>query len=355
MAFFNAQDVAIKGVSACVPETRYDNSSYSRLSKTKQKSFIETTGIAYRHVSTPGTTAADLCAEAAEQLIVSLGWNKQDIGLLVFVTCSGDYQAPATASILQHKLGLPHSCMCFDINMACSGFVYGLSVASRLVSSHIPKALLLVGDVGSVYTSYRDKSTFPLFGDAGTATALEHVAGAPPMYFDMHTDGSGFEALYVPDGGSRSPFSKDTLRYKKYGEGIYRNRNQIFLDGVAILKFSLREIPPHIKTFFKNINKTPDDIDFFVFHQANKLINTGIGKMLGIPSAKQPETLSKYGNTISASIPLTIADALSKTAPLSSAKLLMCGFGAGLSWGSAYAELHNTLCLPVAIKKQNIV
>lgn len=351
MAFFSAENVKIKGVAACVPSQVYDNSDYKWVAKDKQKNFIESTGIAFRHVSPIGTTASDLCTDAAELLIEKLKWNKEDINLLVFVSCSGDYSAPATAPILQHRLGLSKKCISFDINMACSGYVYGLSVVSKMISEQIPKALLLVGDVGSVYSSYKDKSTFPLFGDAGTATAIEYSKEKYPLFFDLNTDGSGFEALYVPDGGSRNPITSKSLVYKKYGQGIYRKKNQIFLNGVDILKFSLREVPASINKLLIDVKIEMTDIDYFILHQANKLINANIGKMLKIPSAKMPDTLHFYGNTISASIPLTIVAGIGEKEMLKPQNLLLCGFGAGLSWGTVILKTENVVCPPVIVKK----
>ena len=351
MAFFSAEHVNISGIAACVPSQKYDNTDYKWVAKGKQKNFIDSIGIASRHISPKGTTASDLCFDAAELLIEKLKWHKEGIKLLVFVSCSGDYTAPATAAILQHRLGLPKSCMAFDINMACSGYVYGLSVVSKMISTQLPKALLLVGDVGSVYTSYKDKSSFPLFGDAGTATAIEYSEKSNPVYFDLNTDGSGFEALYVPDGGSRYPITKKSLEYKKYGDGIYRKRSQIFLNGVDILKFSLREVPPHINKLLNEIKLKIDDIDYFVLHQANKLINANIGKMLKISPAKMPDTLLNYGNTISASIPLTIVEGIGAKEMLKPQQLLLCGFGAGLSWGTVVIKTENLVCPAIIMKE----
>jgi len=351
MAFFSANHVNISGVAACVPSTTYHNTDYKWIAKAKQKNFIDSIGIASRHISSGGTTASDLCFDAAELLIKKIKWHKESINLLVFVSCSGDYTAPATAALLQNRLGLSKNCMAFDINMACSGYVYGLSVVSKMISAQIPKALLLVGDVGSVYTSYKDKSSFPLFGDAGTATAVEYSEKNNTAFFDLNTDGSGFEALYVPDGGSRHPITKKSLEYKKYGDGIYRKRSQIFLNGVEILKFSLREVPPSINKLLSEIKLKIDDVDYFVFHQANKLINANIGKMLKIPSAKMPDTLLHYGNTISASIPLTIVEGIGAEQMRKPQQLLLCGFGAGLSWGTAVIKTENVVCPPLIVKQ----
>ncbi|MDD3877819.1 MAG: ketoacyl-ACP synthase III [Bacteroidales bacterium] len=350
MALFSVAHVQIAGISACVPQNTYKNDSYRWISEKKRQSLIENTGISQRRTVAKGTTASDLCIEAAQKLISALKWELNDISLLVFVSSSPDYDAPATACLIQDRLGLSDDCMAFDINMACSGYPYGLSVVSKMLSKDNQRALLLVGDTGSLHTSYKDKSAFPLFGDAGTATALQYNPISAEIFFNLQTSGKGYKALYVPDGGSRNPISKSSIVLKKYGEGIYRKRNQIFLDGVEILKFSLSRVPSNIRKTLEFANLEMDMVDYFVLHQANKMINNNIGKILKINPDKMPETLYHYGNTISASIPLTIVKSLGEILNQNSKTLLLCGFGAGLSFGSAVFKTKDMMCLPLIEK-----
>jgi 3-oxoacyl-[acyl-carrier-protein] synthase-3 len=229
--------------------------------------------------------------------------------------------------------------MAIDINLGCSGYVYGLSVISSLIrTTGMQKALLLVGDLSNVTSSYRDKSTFPLFGDAGTATALELKRGLAPMQFNLQTDGSGFDAIIIRDGGVRNLVSKKSFAMHKYGDGIYHNMLQIALDGVEVFNFSLREVVPNIKVTLKHFNRQLDEFDFLLFHQANRLINETIRKMLKVDVAKVPYSLQYYGNTSCSSIPLTMVTQMRTELAEKPQKLLLSAFGIGLSWGTVLIE-----------------
>ena len=235
--------------------------------------------------------------------------------------------------------------MAFDIGLGCSGFVYGLSVIGSLMSqSKMKKALLLAGDLSNVTSSYRDKSTYPLFGDAGTATALEYDEKAVPMIFNLQTDGSGHQAIMIHDGGVRNWVSKDSFKYHKYGEGIYRNNLQIALNGIEVFNFSLREVVPNIKATLEFAGKSLNDYDYFVFHQANRLINETIRKMLKVEKEKVPYSIHKYGNTSSASVPLTIISELQEEIKSRKIRFLLSAFGIGLSWGTVLLETEGVVC-----------
>jgi len=237
--------------------------------------------------------------------------------------------------------------MAFDVNMGCSGYVYGLSIiAGIMAATKLKKGLLLVGDVSTLNTSYKDKSTFPLFGDAGTCTAIQFVDGAQ-MNFNLQTDGSGYEAIIIRDGGCRNYASKESFDSKKYSDGIERNRVELELDGIQVFNFSLKEVHLNILTLLEFRKNKVEEIDYFIFHQANKLINESIRKKLKIPIEKFPYSMAEYGNTSSASIPLTILAALSENLQNQNQKLLISGFGVGLSWGSAIIDFKNVVCLPI--------
>lgn len=337
MAILNIPHARIAGISACVPPQSESNRDYHLLSEKEQEQLIKTTGIAHRRMAQPGTTTSDLAFVAAEKLLDELQWKKDEIQALVLVTQSFDYLVPATSTILQDRLGLPKSCMALDINLGCSGYVYGLSVITSLMAAGtIQKALFLVGDVSSVTTSYKDKSTYPLFGDAATATALEYQPNAQPIVFNLQTDGSGYDAIIIPDGGVRNSASPDSFTNTKYAEGIERNRLQVALNGIEVFNFSLREVVPNIKKLLKEIDKKVDQADALVFHQANRLINETLRKMLKAQSDQVPYSLQDFGNTSSASIPLTLVTQMRKRLQTEKLNLLFSAFGIGLSWGSAW-------------------
>jgi 3-oxoacyl-[acyl-carrier-protein] synthase III len=339
MAIFEVPDVRIAGISACVPKKTLSNHDYDWITEKERDQLIQMIGVETRHVAVPGQTTSDLCFQAAEQLLGKLAWDRNEINLLVFVSQSRDYIIPSTSAILQDGLKLPKTCMAIDVNLGCSGYVYGLSVISSLMkTTGVNKALLLVGDLSNVTSNYRDKSTFPLFGDAGTATALELKPGYPPMQFNLQTDGSGFDAIIIEDGGVRNIPGKSSFDEKQYGEGIYHSRMQISLNGIEVFNFSLREVVPNIKTTLKHFNRQLEEFDFLVFHQANRLINETIRKMLKVDPAKVPYSLRNFGNTSCSSVPITMVSQIREVLQDKPQKLLLSAFGIGLSWGTALIE-----------------
>jgi len=346
MALFSIPDIRIAGISASVPKKEVSTRDYELLSEKEREFFIKTVGVEKRRVADPGMATSDLSLEAARKLIEGLNWDPQEIELLIFVSQSRDYLIPATAGILQDKLGLPKTCVALDISKGCSGYVYGLSVMGRMMTGGaIKKGLFLVGDVSTQNTSYKDKSTYPLFGDAGTATALEFVPGAPDMHFNLQTDGSGYEAIIIPDGGIRNYASKEhSFEYEEISEGISRNRFHIALDGMEVFNFSLREVPPNIRTLLEHAGEELDNMDHVVTHQANKLMNESIRKKLKIDPEKYPYSIGEFGNTSSASIPLTMISAMRNEITEKKLKLLLSGFGVGLSWGSVVLETDKVYC-----------
>lgn len=345
MAYFKINNVQISGVSAAVPKAVESNWDYDILSETEKKLLIKTTGVEEKRRAPKGMTTSDLCFAAATKLIADLDWNATDIDILIFVSQSSDYYLPATAIILQDKLGLNKSSIAFDVGLGCSGFVYGLSVISSMMSAAgLKKGLLMVGDISSATCSSLDKSTYPLFGDAGTVTALEVNANAPTISFDLFSDGSGFESIIIPHGGARNLISKESFDMKELSPGITRSNLNLALDGLEVFNFSLREVPKAVKEFMiKNIQSV-EDYDYFVMHQANKLMNESIRKKVGFPVEKTPYTLSKFGNTSSASIPLTIVSQLKNNISNNSKNILITGFGVGLSWGVCSLPLSNVIC-----------
>lgn len=346
MAIFSVQDISIKGIAAAVPCQEYHNRDYEWVSEKERENLVKLVGVEKRRIADDRMATSDLCFAAAEKLIDGLEWDKDEIQLLIFVSQSRDYLIPATAGILQDRLGLPKSCVAFDISLGCSGYVYGLSViGSMMANGVIKKGLLLVGDVSTKNTSYKDKSTFPLFGDAGTATAIEYSKGAADMVFNLQTDGSGHEAIIIRDGGIRNLASASTsFDYEEIADGIIRNKFHIALDGMAVFNFSIREVSPNIRDLLKFVNKDVDDIDYYVMHQANRIMNETIRRQLKIDPEKYPYSIGQYGNTSSASIPLTVVSKLAEQVSLVPLKLLFSGFGVGLSWGSVVLQTDKVFC-----------
>lgn len=348
MALFTINNIKIIGISACVPKNEESNIEYDLLSESEIKLLIKTTGIEKRRVALPNTTTLDLCFTSAQALLEKLKYSANEVELIVFVSQSPDYYLPASSIILQDKLGLPKTAMAFDINLGCSGYVYGLSVISSLMAStKIKKALLLAGDVSSFSANRNDKSTYPLFGDAGTATLLEYDCNCPPMHFNVQSDGSGFESIIITDGGIRNPINENSFIEHQIEKGIARTNRNLKLNGMDVFNFSLREVPPNISNLLTFANEEGSSYDYFVMHQANKLMNESIRKKLKFESEKTPYSISKYGNTSSASIPLTIVSELKDKLKTTKNKLILSGFGVGLSWASALISTDNLICTDV--------
>jgi 3-oxoacyl-[acyl-carrier-protein] synthase-3 len=345
MAFFSINNVKVSGVAAAVPKNSISNWDYNLLSNSEKKLLIKTTGVENRRVVDNGVTTSDLCYEAADQLIKELKWAKEEIQVVIFLSQSRDYYLPATSIILQDRLKLPKSCMAFDIGLGCSGFIYGLSVISSIMSATgLSKGLLMMGDISSLTCSKEDKSTYPLFGDAGTAIAIEFDSNSKKMNFNLNSDGSGHEAIMIPAGGVRNVVNKNSFDVKEIANGIKRCDLNLALNGLDVFNFSVKEVPKSINEYFDYFNTVKDKYDYFLMHQANKLMNETIRKKLKIEEGKVPYSLQNFGNTSSASIPLTIVTELKNQVKTESLNLLMAGFGVGLSWGISSLTLNKIVC-----------
>lgn len=351
MAFLEIKNVEIVGISAAVPSKVVENSESDLFPTTEDyKRFVETTGIERRHVVDSGVCASDLCFYAAEKLIEDLNWDKKEVDCLIFVSQTPDYKLPATSCILQNKLGLSRDCMAFDISLGCSGWVYGLTNIASLVSTgQYKKALLLVGDTVSTTKSPLDKSTYPLFGDAGTATALQYVENAAGIKSALFTDGSNYDAIIIEDGGARNPVTNQSFEVTDHGNGIVRNRLQSILDGSAVFTFAISKAPQSVNKLIDNFQISKDEVDYFLFHQANLFMNEKIRTKLQLPAEKVPYILKDFGNTSSTSIPLTMVAGIHNDLKNRNMNHIACAFGVGLSWGSIWFETKKIVCCDLIV------
>jgi 3-oxoacyl-[acyl-carrier-protein] synthase-3 len=335
MAYLSSTNTAILGISSCVPAQTAHTHDYNHISPEERELFIKTTGIQERRVAADNVTCSDLCYKAAVDLLNRFKCS-EDIDVLIFVSQSPDYYLPATSVLLQERLGLSKSCIAFDINLGCSGYVYGLSVISKLLGGGgLRKALLLAGDKSTSSTCFTDKSTYPLFGDAGTATLLEFTPEGKSWHFNLQSSGAGKDAIIIEHGHSRNPFKSDFEKVREISPGISRAAKHLQLQGTDIFNFALQEVAPNIKELSERSGISYTEADYAIFHQANKLINESVRKKLKIAPEKVPYSIEKYGNTSSASIPLTMCSALSTDLADRELLLLLSGFGVGFSWGSA--------------------
>ena len=339
MAVIRYNNVGIKAVSACVPKRIMYNKDLSYLIPEEEiEKVIKNIGISERRYADENVCASDLCQKAAEQLFKDNNVNKEEIDALIFISQTSDYHQPSTAPLLQHKLGLPTSTLCFDVNLACSGYVYGLSIAYAYASmSGIRNVLLLVGETMSKTVSQHDKVSTPLFGDAGTATLVSN-GDFPEAIFSLHSDGAGSDVIKMQYGGYRNPSCIDGFNEVKDDDGNIRTGEQFYMDGMDVFNFGMSVEPKDIKSLLKECDITIDDIDLLIWHQANRFMTDFFSKRLKLPVAKTPYSLDKFGNTSSASIPLTIVTELQDNY-VTREKVIVSGFGAGLSWASALIDL----------------
>lgn len=342
MAILKFNNVGIKAVASCVPSKVESNENLTYLIPAEDiRKTIDNVGIAERRYADADTCSSDLCFKAAQKLIEDNAIEPESIDLLIFLSQTPDYHQPATSPLLQYRLGLPKTCATLDVSLACSGYVYGLSMAFAYASiPGIRNVLLLVGETMSKTVSQKDKVSTPLFGDAGTAT-LVCKGDFGESVFSLNSDGSGTDVIKMPYGGYRQPSCAEGFVEHTDDDGNLRSGEQFFMDGMAVFNFGIKEEPRDIKKLLTECGLTVDEIDLLIYHQANKFMTDFFSKKLKVPQTKTPYCLYKYGNTSSASIPLTISSELHEGYP-ERAKTILSGFGAGLSWGSALVNL--SLC-----------
>jgi 3-oxoacyl-[acyl-carrier-protein] synthase-3 len=341
VAYLHTSHCRITAIASCIPGRIERTTDYSHIGTEEQEMFIRTTGIRERRVAEKDVACSDLCYTAAKHILEKFKC-AQEIDVIIFVSQSPDYYLPATSILLQERLQLKKDSIAFDISLGCSGYVYGLSVMSNLLQGgQLKKGLLLVGDKSSTSTTYEDKSTYPLFGDAGTATLVEYTAENKTWHFNLQSDGSGKNAIIIEHGQCRNPFDKTLEDMVQIEPGIARAKKHLILNGLDVFNFALKEVAVNINTLFEKSGIKKEDIDYFVLHQANKLINESVRKKLKVDAAKVPYSIELFGNTSSASIPLTMCYAMKDALATKKLKLLLSGFGVGLSWGSVVLETEN--------------
>ncbi len=339
MTLLRTDNIKIIGISACVPSNIVYNNDYDIITADERKKLIEVTGIHQRHVASAKITTSDMCFVAARKLLHDMNISPSNIGFLVFVSQSRDYYLPHTSAILHHRLGLPETTPAFDISLGCSGYPYALSVISSMMNhADCELGLLLAGDISTRTTPVTDKSTYPLFGDAGTATIVKKTKENHPSVFNFGNDGSRYEAIIIRNGYCRNGFPPEGFEEEEIAPGIVRSKMDLELNGADVFHFSITDVPVSIKKLLKATNTVNEDIDFFVFHQANKLIVETIAKILKLKSSMVPMHLDRFGNTSIASIPLCMVTELNQELSNQKLRLLLSGFGVGLSWGNAIIE-----------------
>lgn len=338
---YQINNVKIAGISSTVPELAIDNYSLKELYGDGLDKVISNIGVLRRHVANCNQSTADLSAEAAFRLLKELAWPPESVDALIFITQTPTVKLPSTACLLQCSLGLRTDVIAFDINLGCSGYVYGLHTAGALISSGLKRVLLLVGDTISKIVKPGDRSTELLFGDAGTATALEYAEGAR-WTFVLGTDGKGFESIiasHIDPQNKAEPQEQDSAAW-------------LSMNGGEVFNFTLKRVPEIVSSVYEASGYTHDDINYFIYHQANLFMLKHLAKKSNIDDKKMLTSIENYGNTSSASIPVTICHNFYNQ-PASSRLSMLVGFGVGLSWAGVICDLSETRVLPISLLAAN--
>lgn len=338
--------VKIVGFNTVVPEKVInidDEIEFFDYSEKKLNRAKKMVGYGTRHVVDENTTVVDLCVDAATKLFKSLNYNSNEIDLLIFVNQKPDYRDPTDACLAHGRLGLSKNCATLNLNLGCSGYVYGLWTAMGLLCANAAKkCLLLAGDISSFNILRENRKLAGLFGDAGTATILEYNDNFELYsYFDVGSNGLGWNKIITPFGGARLPFTAENINLKAIdSSGNIWSSLQPIIDGGEVFNFSTEIAPSSINNVLSLSGKSLQDIDFYAIHQANKQIVKTIADKLAIPKEKFTyETFSKYGNTSTASVLTVLCDVLFNKKPNN---IILCSFGVGLSWASCLINISDT-------------
>ena len=341
--------IRISGVAAAVPQNSINNlTDHHFVPEEDRKKIVALTKVTGYRKAPPEMCASDLCQAAAEALFAGMQRSPEEIDAIVFATMTPDYRVPSTACLLQDRLHCRTSILAYDVNMGCSGWVVGLYNARSLIQGGgLKRVLLLSGDTQTKLCHDQDKNVVFILGDGGTATLLEADPVADDIVIELMTDGSRYKNLYVPAGGFRCRSSEATRRVSEQPDGGMRSLENLYMNGMEIFKFSATDVVKSIAEFMEAEHICPEEIDSLYLHQANGFMNEKISRKLKFPDAKVPYTIGFYGNTGSASIPLTIAHHYSSQGGQTRERCLMSGFGVGLSWGVVAATLDGVYSPPV--------
>ncbi len=329
----------IKGIATYLPPQVASNDG-------EDPRFIKKLGIQERHLAGKEESAGDLAYEAAENLFRRYDIRREEIDFLLLCVQHPDHQMPTTACELQARLGLPNSCGALDYNLGCSGYSYGLALAKGLMEAGMAERVLLL--TTSVYLKYinkEDHACYPLFGDGATATYLAMEEGEAPFLhsFVFGTDGSRYDKIIIPAGGSRNMPRETPEVFETDERGNTRSNYEVAMDGTAITYFTLREVPPMVEQVLAKAGITREDLDYCVFHQANKFMLEYVRKKCGLTEVPFHNNIEKIGNTVAGTIPFGLEEVLAEHDAGTLRRVLLAGFGVGLSWGGCIADLSRKL------------
>ena len=343
MQLVKLSNITLRAVYSCLGDINLDNlETCKKLYGDSAENVIKGTGFKYRNVVSPGVSSLDLCCQAAEQMLNDTHTNREDIGAVICVTFTPEYLMPCNACGAQARLNLSKDVLAFDIGLACSGYAYGFYIAGMLANQLKKKVLLLDGDIQTAYLSHQDKATEPVMGDAGSATLIDYSPDDNWEWaFTFLTDGSLREILYMPAGGSKKPVTEEDLELKSYEDGSKRRNCDIYMDGFGVFKFVASQATNLIMNFMKEINIDPDSLDAFVPHQANIYMVKQMAKRLKIAPEKVWISGDVFGNSSSATVPVTLSYEGKKNTK-KKGKMIFSGFGGGMSVSVGFGYIPDT-------------
>jgi 3-oxoacyl-[acyl-carrier-protein] synthase III len=332
MAITRTKAAVIRAITSSVPSRRFDNMSETTAFETSEvEKVVKMAGVKTRHMAAETECSSDLCVVAAQDVLQALQWDPATVDALIFVTQTPDYFLPSTACLVQRRLGISDACAAFDVGLGCSGYPYGLWLAAMMLQCPgMRRALVLHGETPTRFSDRGDRAVALLFGDAGSATALEAAHDGdsrPPWWFCLHTDGTGAEDLILAGGGFRERFPADP------------RRSWVYMNGANVFNFTIKRVPSLVDETLNGSGVSRDEIDYVIFHQSNRFIIRHLMKKANIAEAKVPMTIADYGSVGGPSVPLTMTEGQMVRPADRALRLLLLGYGVGLSWGSALLDL----------------
>lgn len=348
MAKFSFQNAKISGISFILGENKrlFEDEPFNyNHNEAQMRKLKDTIGFGATFWANTQTTTADLSFEAILSLQKALNFELSSVEAIISVTQTPDFYMPANAHVLHKRLNLSKDCMAYDLEFGCSGYIYGLYAAFSMINLGLKRVLLVVGDTISKCVNSKDRTVAPVLSDGASATLIEFCEDFGKSYFVLKSDGQGLNHLIQPAGAYRMRPSEKTREVKVDEHGNHRCLEDFHMNGLEVFSFTLREQPSLINEILDFAALSKDEIDFFIFHQANNYIVETIIKKAKIEPKKAPSKIfTKYGNQNGASVPLAICEDL-RTLLNSRKKLLLQGFGIGLSWGACVVDFENTICL----------
>lgn len=331
-------NAAINTIEYYLPETLVDNAQLEdEFSNWSGEKIEKKVGVRERHIVKEDETALDLALNASEKVLQY--YDREKIDFILSCTQSSDYFSPPNACILQDKLGLRLNIGAFDYNLACSGYIYGLATSKGLIVSGIARTVLLItSETYSKHIHPRDQSNRTIFGDGASATIIESSEEARILEFSLGTDGSGYDKLIVPCGGLRERYRFEPEIIEE-PPGSFRTCNNLYMNGPEIFNFTIEAVPKVVENVLHKNHLRMEQVDYVIFHQANKYMVEYLRKKIKIPKEKFYLNILHTGNTVSSSLPIAVKDALDKKLIKKGDKVLIVGFGGGYSWGGTVLKI----------------